>query len=207
MTSLSDCARELVAWLATTTSTCPNSWTARFTASAGAPGREKWLRHARGDLRIASVLRERRPSLQHRYPRADRHRERSRTGLRRSFQARAASCNGEPNSNAPTDPCDNGDPASHRVAHDPLSRIWITSVRSAPGRPVRIRTAADHRFVSVPSAIHLVWNTCEPTRSDEVTTWLPVDFVAPQRILVPPDHHLRPIKESDADVDYPAVMG
>jgi len=39
-----------------------------------------------------------------------------------------------------------------------------------------------------------------------VKPWLPLEFVHPQRILVPPDHHLRPIKESDVDVDYPAVM-
>jgi RimJ/RimL family protein N-acetyltransferase len=38
-------------------------------------------------------------------------------------------------------------------------------------------------------------------------TWLPADFAHPQRLVVPPSHHLRPIKESDVDVDYPAVMG
>ncbi len=36
--------------------------------------------------------------------------------------------------------------------------------------------------------------------------WLPVDFEAPRLLLVPPDHHLRPIRESDVDIDYPAVM-
>ena len=37
--------------------------------------------------------------------------------------------------------------------------------------------------------------------------WLPVDFVHPERLSIPPDHHLRPIRESDVKMDYPAVMG
>ncbi len=37
--------------------------------------------------------------------------------------------------------------------------------------------------------------------------WLPNDFEAPQLLLVPPAHHLRQIRESDVDIDYPAVMG
>ena len=40
-------------------------------------------------------------------------------------------------------------------------------------------------------------------------SWLPDDFVHP--VLVPlPDtalHHLRPIREADTPLDYPAVMG
>jgi hypothetical protein len=47
----------------------------------------------------------------------------------------------------------------------------------------------------------------ESTRSDDAGTWLPLDFVLPQRVPVPPDHHLRPIRESDVEIDYPAVMG
>ena len=37
--------------------------------------------------------------------------------------------------------------------------------------------------------------------------WLPTDFEPPEVLLVPPEHHLRPIRESDVDIDYPAVMG
>ena len=47
----------------------------------------------------------------------------------------------------------------------------------------------------------------ELTGTDGDEAWLPVDFVAPPRVPVPPDHHLRPIRESDVDIDYPAVMG
>ena len=36
--------------------------------------------------------------------------------------------------------------------------------------------------------------------------WLPEDFDHPRFVPVPPGHHLRPIRESDADIDYPAVM-
>ncbi|MGW6916374.1 GNAT family N-acetyltransferase [Kitasatospora sp. NPDC054939] len=38
-------------------------------------------------------------------------------------------------------------------------------------------------------------------------TWLPDDFVHPLRAELPGGFHLRPIKGSDTDLDYPAVMG
>ena len=37
--------------------------------------------------------------------------------------------------------------------------------------------------------------------------WLPHSFTHPERIDLPTGHHLRPIRESDVDIDYPAVMG
>ena len=37
--------------------------------------------------------------------------------------------------------------------------------------------------------------------------WLPSDFVHPTRVDLPTGHHLRPIRESDVDLDMPAVMG
>ncbi len=37
--------------------------------------------------------------------------------------------------------------------------------------------------------------------------WLPRGFEHPALVSVPPDHHLRPIRPSDVDIDYPAVMG
>ena len=37
--------------------------------------------------------------------------------------------------------------------------------------------------------------------------WLPPDFVHPERVPLPTGHHLRPIRESDTAIDYPAVMG
>lgn len=37
--------------------------------------------------------------------------------------------------------------------------------------------------------------------------WLPADFRHPERAEVPTGHHLRPIREADVDIDYPAVMG
>jgi hypothetical protein len=36
--------------------------------------------------------------------------------------------------------------------------------------------------------------------------WLPDGFGHPQRLDLPTGHHLRPIREADADIDYPAVM-
>jgi hypothetical protein len=38
-------------------------------------------------------------------------------------------------------------------------------------------------------------------------TWLAESFVHPERVALPTGHHLRPIRESDTDIDYPAVMG
>jgi ketosteroid isomerase-like protein len=38
-------------------------------------------------------------------------------------------------------------------------------------------------------------------------SWLPAGFQHPERVELPTGHHLRPIRESDADIDHPAVMG
>jgi hypothetical protein len=38
-------------------------------------------------------------------------------------------------------------------------------------------------------------------------TWLPRGFTHPERVDLPTGHHLRPIREADVDIDYPAVMG
>lgn len=37
--------------------------------------------------------------------------------------------------------------------------------------------------------------------------WLPAQFVHPDRVEVATGHHLRPIRASDVELDYPAVMG
>jgi hypothetical protein len=37
--------------------------------------------------------------------------------------------------------------------------------------------------------------------------WLPVGFVHPERIELATGHHLRPIRATDVEIDYPAVMG
>jgi hypothetical protein len=42
---------------------------------------------------------------------------------------------------------------------------------------------------------------------ENTTTWLPADWQHPTRVDVPTGHHLRPIRESDVDLDMPAVMG
>jgi hypothetical protein len=36
--------------------------------------------------------------------------------------------------------------------------------------------------------------------------WLPEGFQHPERVDLPTEHHLRPIRERDVDIDYPAVM-
>ena len=38
-------------------------------------------------------------------------------------------------------------------------------------------------------------------------SWLPADFSHPERVELPTGHHLRPIREEDVDIDYPAMMG
>jgi hypothetical protein len=37
--------------------------------------------------------------------------------------------------------------------------------------------------------------------------WLPEGFEHPERVDLRTGHHLRPIREADVDIDYPAVMG
>jgi len=39
-----------------------------------------------------------------------------------------------------------------------------------------------------------------------MASWLPGEFEHPRLVPVPPDLHLRPIRSSDVDTDYPAVM-
>jgi hypothetical protein len=38
-------------------------------------------------------------------------------------------------------------------------------------------------------------------------SFLPAGFETPQRLDLPTGHHLRPIREDDVGIDYPAVMG
>lgn len=40
----------------------------------------------------------------------------------------------------------------------------------------------------------------------DVGEWLPSDFEHPGLVQLPTGHHLRPIRESDAEIDYPTVM-
>jgi hypothetical protein len=40
-----------------------------------------------------------------------------------------------------------------------------------------------------------------------MSNWLPAEFVHPERFELRTGHHLRPIREADVDIDYPAVMG
>jgi Acetyltransferase (GNAT) domain len=40
-----------------------------------------------------------------------------------------------------------------------------------------------------------------------VNGWLPKAFLPPDRVELGSGHHLRPIRPSDIDLDYPAVMG
>ena len=42
---------------------------------------------------------------------------------------------------------------------------------------------------------------------ENTTTWLPAGWQHPTRVELPTGHHLRPIRESDVDLDMPAVMG
>ena len=41
----------------------------------------------------------------------------------------------------------------------------------------------------------------------DAPSWLPATFEHPEFVPLPTGHHLRPIRESDVDIDYPAVMG
>jgi hypothetical protein len=43
--------------------------------------------------------------------------------------------------------------------------------------------------------------------SIDLVTWLPEDWKHPTCVPVGPDHHLRPIRATDVDLDLPAVMG
>jgi hypothetical protein len=38
-------------------------------------------------------------------------------------------------------------------------------------------------------------------------SWITKEFAYPERVELPSGHHMRPIREADVDIDYPAVMG
>ena len=38
-------------------------------------------------------------------------------------------------------------------------------------------------------------------------SWITKEFAYPQRVELPTGHHMRPIRETDVDIDYPAMMG
>jgi hypothetical protein len=38
-------------------------------------------------------------------------------------------------------------------------------------------------------------------------SWLPEGFIHPERVELATGHHVRPIREDDVEIDYPAVMG
>jgi hypothetical protein len=42
---------------------------------------------------------------------------------------------------------------------------------------------------------------------NEQSPWLPPDFEHPERVELPTGHHIRPMRENDVSIDYPAVMG
>jgi hypothetical protein len=37
-------------------------------------------------------------------------------------------------------------------------------------------------------------------------SWITKEFAYPERVELPSGHHMRPIREADVDIDYPAVM-
>jgi hypothetical protein len=42
--------------------------------------------------------------------------------------------------------------------------------------------------------------------ADPLMGWLLEGFAHPERVELPTGHHLRPIRETDVEIDYPAVM-
>ena len=63
--------------------------------------------------------------------------------------------------------------------------------------PCPISKTGDHSRLWVPAGV-----------SSGLMSWLPDDFVHPVRVPVPGTAlHLRPIREADTALDYPAVMG
>jgi RimJ/RimL family protein N-acetyltransferase len=49
--------------------------------------------------------------------------------------------------------------------------------------------------------------TTQTTSQSGSATWLPVGWEHPTYVPVDADHHLRPIRATDVDLDMPAVMG
>ena len=58
-----------------------------------------------------------------------------------------------------------------------------------------------------PIGIRSCWSATWNPLACPAMSWLAEDFVHPERVELPTGHHLRPIRESDVDIDYPAVMG
>lgn len=74
--------------------------------------------------------------------------------------------------------------------------LTVLEPERADGGPAALRALARRRC----PAYHSVGPAAHPP-------WLPGDFVHPERVDVGDGHHLRPIRESDVELDMVAVMG
>ena len=81
---------------------------------------------------------------------------------------------------------------------------------TAPGRnDLDIHTVTDGRDHFVTDALRRARATTGARLPEYVAqvAWLPAGFVHPAHVELATGHHLRPIRATDVDIDYPAVMG
>lgn len=81
--------------------------------------------------------------------------------------------------------------------------LWGSSAKIAPGWVLKARDVIQD---AMPETSSPVTNRGGPDTS-RAATWPLRDFAHPDRVDFTTGHHMRPLRESDVDLDYPAVMG
>ena len=76
--------------------------------------------------------------------------------------------------------------------------LWSGSANEAPGWVLQARDVIEE---SMPE------EAGQGATAKRGPTWPLESFAAPERVDLPTGHHLRPLRESDVALDYPAVMG
>jgi len=80
--------------------------------------------------------------------------------------------------------------------------LWGGAAATAPGWVIQAR-----EVIEASLAEHSGPESAVRSSAAHSATWPLVDFAHPERVDLATGHHMRPIRESDVDIDYPAVMG
>jgi hypothetical protein len=83
--------------------------------------------------------------------------------------------------------------------------LWGAAATEAPGWVIKARDVLEKAVPDGAGAASAPESPAEPAARS--ITWPLVDVAHPDRVELSTGHHLRPIRENDIDLDYPAVMG
>ena len=80
--------------------------------------------------------------------------------------------------------------------------LWSAAASEAPGWVLKARDVIEKALPEDAGTA-----TADPSPTADEATWPRAGLAHPDRVDLATDHHMRPIRETDVDLDYPAVMG